>query len=101
MTSVECHRAGRTTGRLHPDLADDALVLVALVPLDAHILPENHAGQVQLRSLTEGLRLFRRVDALKANLVLLAVAIKDGYRVAISDADYTASQGVGVGEADQ
>ena len=49
----------------------------------------------------EGLGLFGSVDAAEANLVLLAVGIEHGYRVAISNADYTAGQGVGVGDADQ
>ena len=101
VTGIERHRAGRATGRLHPDLADDALVPVTLLPLDAHILPEDHAGQVLLGALAEWLSLLGRVDALEANLVLLAVGIEHGYRVAISNADHAAGQGVGVGDADQ
>ena len=86
---------------MNPNLADDALVLVSLLPFDAHILPEDHAGQVLLRFLAEGLSLLGGVDALEANLVLLAVSIEDGYRVAIGNADHAAEQGVRVGAADQ
>ena len=101
MTGVERHRAGRATGRLHPNLADDALVLVSLLPLDAHLLVEHQARQVLLGSLAEGLCLFWCVDALEANLVLLAVGIEDGYRVAISNADYATGESVGLGNTKQ
>ena len=101
MAGVERHRAGGATGRLNPDLADDALVLIALVLLDAHILPEDHPRQVFLGSLAKGLSFFRCVDALEANLVLLAVGIENGYRVAIGNAHHAAEQGVGVGNSKQ
>ena len=101
VTGIERHRARRATGRLHPHLADDALVLVSLLPLDPHVLVEDQARQVLFRPLAERLRLLRCVDALEANLVLLAVSIKHGYRVAISHADHAAEQGVGVGDANQ
>ena len=101
LPGIEGHRARWAVGRLNPDLSDDTAVAIALVPLHAHILPEDHTRQVLLRSLAEGLGLFRRIYATKANLVLLAIGIEHGYRVAISNADYTAGQGVGVGDADQ
>ena len=101
MSGVERHWAGGAAFRLYPDLADDALVPVALIPLDAHLLVEDQARQIFLRPLSERLRLLWGVDAAKANLVLLAVSVEHGYRVAISYADNAAEQGVGVGDTDQ
>ena len=101
MPGVEGHGAGWAALGLHPDLADDALVAVSLLPFDAHILPKDQSRQVLLRSLTKGLGLLRGVNALEANLVLLAVGVEHGYRVAISYADHTTEQGVSVGGANQ
>ena len=101
MSGIERHGAGRAAFRLHPDLAYDALVLVALPILDPHILTEDHLRQTFLGSLAEGLGFLGGVDARQANLVLMAVGIEDGYRVAIGNAHHAAKQGVGVGDTDQ
>lgn len=101
MAGVESHGAGWAAFWLRQNVADDALVLVSLLPFDAHILPKDQAGQVQLRSLTEGLSFLRSIDALKANLVLLAISVEHGDRVAISYGDHAAEQGLGVDDAGQ
>ena len=59
MADIQRHWAGRATGRLHPYLADDALVPVPLLPLDANVLIEDQARQVLFRPLPEGLLLFK------------------------------------------
>ena len=61
-------------------------------PRDAHLLVEDQARQVIFRYLPEGLSLLRRVDALEANLVLLAISIQHGYCVAIGFAHYLAGE---------
>ena len=101
MSGIQRHGAGWATGRLNPDLAHNPAVAVTLFPLDAHILAEHHPRQVFLGSLAKGLSFFRCVDALEANLVLLAVGIENGYRVAIGNAHHAAEQGVGVGNSKQ
>lgn len=101
MTGIERHGASRAVSWLHHYLADDATVLVALLPLYPHVFVEDQARQVLLGSLSVGLRFLRRVDTLEANRVLLAVGIEQGYRVAIGNADHAAGQGVGLGGDDQ
>lgn len=101
MAGIQRHGAGRAIRRLNPDLADDAAVAVPFGPIDPHFLVEHHPGEILLRPLAEGLGLLGGVDATEANLVLLAVGIQDGYRVAISYTDHAAEQGVGVGDTDQ
>ena len=86
---------------MDPDLANDPLVAVTLGPIDPNLFVEYQTGQVLLGSLSEGLGFLGRVNTLEADLVLLAVGIEDGYRVPISNADYTTGQGVGVCGADQ
>ena len=101
VTRVQGHRAGQAVRGLYPYLADDAAVLVALFPIDPHVLAEDQPRQVLLGSLSEGLCLLRRVDTAEADFVLLAVGIEDGYRVAIGNANYATGQGVGLSGADQ
>lgn len=45
------------------------------------------------------LGLLRRIDALEANLVLLAVGIQHGYGVAIGNSDHITGEGLSLGNA--
>ena len=84
-----------------PDLADDALVTVMLAPDHIDLAPEDQIREVLFGSLSEGLFLFRRVNAGEPDLELLATGIQHGDGVSVADADADADdfagQGVGKG----
>ena len=67
------------------DRAEDASVLVALSVFDADVLAEDERRKMLLRDIAECLRLLRRVDALKPNLVLDIRRVEDRDRVAVGD----------------
>lgn len=91
-------RAGRAIRRLDLDLAHDTLVAISLVPRDFNVLVEYEPREVGFRLVAECLRLLRRVDRHRANLVLLQLAIQDGYRISVRDTDDESDQNVvGVG----
>ena len=94
---IEGHGAGRAIRQLYPDLANDAAVLVALLPLDPHGFVEYQPRQVFLGSLSEGWGLLGRVNPLEADLVLLVVGVQCACRVAIGHPHDTAVQHVGMG----
>lgn len=96
MTGIEGEAAARAVRRLNPDLADSAVVAVAFIPFDPHILPEDHPRKILLGAFAKGLGLLRSIDTLKSYLVLLAVGIEDSYRVAIGHADDSAIESVGL-----
>lgn len=98
---VEGEAAARAVRRLNPDLADNAVVAVAFIPFDPHILSEDHLRQALFGTLAEGLRLLRSIDPLKPNLVLLAVGIEDGYRIAIGNPDHAPGKRFGMNRARQ
>jgi hypothetical protein len=54
-------------------LAHDTLVAVAFFPFNGNVLAEHPAGHVLLRSAAESLLELGRVDAYKANFVLLSI----------------------------
>ncbi len=87
-------RAGRAARRLDLDLADDPLVTIALVPFDLNVLVEHEPREAGFRLVAECLRLLRRVDTHHANLVLLPLAIQDGYRISVRDTDNQSDQNV-------
>jgi hypothetical protein len=86
VTDVERQSAARAITRLDPHLADLPPVPVGLVALQPCIFPERHRREVLLRALAEGLAFLRRVDAVDADLYLLAPG-QNRDRVAIGDPD--------------
>ena len=67
-----------------------AILLAALRESEA---AEHQQRQVGLRLLTKGLALLRRVNASKANFVLLALGVEQGDGVAVCNAHNAAMQG--------
>jgi hypothetical protein len=64
----------------------------SLVPLHIDLLPENQSRHGLLRALAERLSLLWSVDAAEPDLVLLAVGIEHGDRVAVRHAHHGAGQ---------
>ena len=65
------------------NLADDPAVAIPLVPSYRHLAPENLVGEADFRGLTEGLSLFRRVNASQPHLVLAPFGVQNRHRVAV------------------
>lgn len=76
-------------------LAECATVAITLAADNLHLAVENHGGQVGLRLLAKGLSLLGSVNAGQTNLVLLALAVKQGNRIAVGNADHLPGQGTG------
>ena len=71
------------------------------VPLNRNLLVEYQGSKVLFRAVTEWLSFFRGIDTGETNLVLLAICIKHGNRIAIGNPDHATGKRFGLNRAPQ
>ena len=91
MSGVERHRADRAALWLHPHLADDAALMVALSQSTRTSLPKTRRDRFSFERWPNGWAFSGR-RCLGVGFCVVAAGIQHGYRVAIGNPDHATGE---------